>query len=59
MELKVIDNVKIKMVDVLNQSIESCTQLRMAVAFAKMSGYQLIKNSLDTLILAFKYQVQP
>jgi HKD family nuclease len=50
MDLKVIDNIKIKMVDELNQSIENCTQLRMAVAFAKMSGYQLIKNSLDSFI---------
>jgi HKD family nuclease len=51
MDLKVIDNIKIKMVDEINQSIETCTQLRMAVAFAKMSGYQLIKESLDSLIL--------
>ena len=50
MDLKVIDNLKIKMVDEINRSIETCTQLRMAVAFAKMSGYELIKESLDSLI---------
>lgn len=50
MDLRVIDNIKIKMVDEINQSIETCTQLRMAVAFAKMSGYQLIKETLDSFI---------
>lgn len=50
MDLKVIDNVKIKMVDELNQLIGNCDQLKMAVAFAKMSGYQLIKESLESFI---------
>jgi HKD family nuclease len=50
MDIKVIDNIKIKMVDELNRSIATCTQIRMAVAFAKMSGYQLIKESLDSFI---------
>jgi len=50
MEIRVIDNLKIKMVDEINRSIESCTQLRMAVAFAKMSEYQLIKESLGSFI---------
>jgi len=50
MDLKVIDNVKIKMVDELNQLIEKSIQLRIAVAFAKMSGYKLIKKSLESFI---------
>jgi HKD family nuclease len=45
MDIKVIDNIKIKMVDELNRSIATCTQIRMAVAFAKMSGYQFINVS--------------
>jgi len=47
MEIKVVDNRKIKFVDVLNEAILNANSLRFAVAFAKYSGLQLIKKSLD------------
>ena len=47
MEIKVIDNSKLKLVDELNRSIASSFQLRFAVAFAKISGFSLIKESLQ------------
>jgi len=50
MDFKVIDNVKIRMVDELNRLIENSDQIRMAVAFVKMSGYQLIKEALESFI---------
>jgi len=46
-EIKVIDNSKLKLVDELNRSIASSFQLRFAVAFAKISGFSLIKESLQ------------
>lgn len=50
MEIKVVDNRKIKFVDVLNEAILNANSLRFAVAFAKYSGFQLIKTSLDDFI---------
>jgi len=47
MELKVIDNRKIKLANVLNEQIQNANFIRFAVAFAKNSGFQLIKDSLD------------
>jgi len=47
MEIKVVDNRKLKFADVLNEQIQNSNKIRFAVAFAKNSGYQLIKDSLD------------
>lgn len=47
MDIKVIDNSKLKMIDKLNQSIGESHRIRFAVAFAKISGFSLIKDSLN------------
>lgn len=50
METRVIDNNKSRMVDALNHSIKASSEIRIAVAFAKSSGFNLIKPSLDSFI---------
>jgi len=50
MEIKVVDNRKIKLADVLNEQIQDANYLRFAVAFAKNSGFQIIKDSLEDFL---------
>lgn len=50
MKITVIDNNKIKLVDELNSIISKSSQIRMAIAFAKIAGYNLIKESLESFI---------
>jgi HKD family nuclease len=46
MEIKIVDNQKIKMVDELNQLISISERINIAVAFAKKTGFLRIKESL-------------
>lgn len=57
MELKVVDNRKIKLVDELNKSIRTSSKLRFAVAFAKNSGFQLLKDSLNDFFSKSGYAI--
>jgi len=46
MRIEIIDNKNLKMGDTLIKAVESSNQIRIAVAFAKYSGFKVIKSSL-------------
>jgi HKD family nuclease len=50
MEIRLIDNKKSLMSDALNQAINNSFQIKLAIAFAKLSGFRLIEESFRTFI---------